>query len=56
LTAVDTQKLKRLASSPEIQEDGTLRARVSIFMALELYLDFINLFLFILRLLGGGRR
>jgi hypothetical protein len=30
--------------------------RVVIMSALQLYLDFINMFLFILRLQGGGRR
>jgi FtsH-binding integral membrane protein len=55
LTAYSNQKLKRLAAMPELQENGALMARMSIFMALELYLDFINLFLFILRLLGGSR-
>ncbi|MBK8027824.1 MAG: Bax inhibitor-1/YccA family protein [Chloroflexi bacterium] len=55
LTAVDTQKLKRLAASPEYQANGSLVAKMSIFMALELYLDFVNLFIFLLRLLGSGR-
>jgi FtsH-binding integral membrane protein len=29
---------------------------LGIFGALKLYLDFINMFLFMLRLMGGGRR
>jgi len=55
LIAVDTQKIKRLAASPEFQADGSLVAKFSIFMALELYLDFVNLFIFLLRLMGNRR-
>jgi FtsH-binding integral membrane protein len=51
LTAYDTQKLKRFASesSPEQQSKVALQG------ALMLYLDFINLFLYMLRLLGRRR-
>ena len=51
LTAYDTQKLKRfaLSSSPQQQEKVALQG------ALMLYLDFINLFLYTLRLLGRRR-
>lgn len=49
LTAYDNQKLKQLAVSDS-------RDSVAIFGALILYLDFINLFLFVLRLLGDRRR
>lgn len=52
LTAYDTQKLKNMAASPEFQSNGDMVARYSIFGALQLYLDFINLFIFLLRLLG----
>lgn len=55
LVAYDTQKVKRLAASPELQADGTLVSKYSIYMALQLYLDFINLFIFLLRLLGSRR-
>ena len=55
LTAYDTQKLKYMAASPQFQEDGSAVAKYSIFGALQLYLDFVNLFLFILRLLGRRR-
>ncbi len=52
LTAYDAQKLKHLAAEVE----GTPSAgRLAILGALTLYLDFINLFLFLLRLLGGRR-
>ena len=52
LTAYDTQKLKYMAASPEFQSNGDMVARYSIYGALQLYLDFINLFIFLLRLLG----
>jgi FtsH-binding integral membrane protein len=55
LTAYDTQKLKTLAlSRPEGISHETER-RGAIIGALSLYLDFINLFLFMLRIFGGGR-
>lgn len=55
LTAYDTQKIKRLAADPTVQEDGSLMLKLSIMGSLNLYLDFINLFLFILRLMGRRR-
>jgi uncharacterized protein len=55
LTAYDTQKIKQLASDPTIQADGDLAMKFSILGALTLYLDFINLFLFLLRLFGRRR-
>jgi hypothetical protein len=54
LTAYDTQRLKNLAL--QTQEDGTLAARLSITGALMLYLDFLNLFLFIVSILGNNDR
>jgi FtsH-binding integral membrane protein len=53
LTAWDTQKLKQIAYAT--QNDAALAARLSISGALSLYLDFINLFLFILRIMGRRR-
>ena len=52
LTAYDTQKILRMASDPKIQagESGLMR-KLSVLGALTLYLDFLNLFLFILRLM-----
>ena len=50
LTAYDTQKLKTLATAPELREN------LAVIGALALYLDFINIFLFMLRILGGGNR
>ena len=55
LTAYDTQKIKRWAADPSFTEDGSLLMKVSIMGALTLYLDFVNLFLFLLRLFGRRR-
>lgn len=52
LTAWDTQKIKRMAS----MTDPGMAGKVSTLGALELYLDFINLFLYILRLLGRANK
>jgi FtsH-binding integral membrane protein len=53
LTAADTQKIVRMSSDPRLQgDDGALLARLSIIGALSLYLDFLNLFLFLLRIFG----
>lgn len=52
LTAYDTQQVKRLAAAnPEPQ----LADKLATMGAMNLYLDFINLFLFLLRIFGGGR-
>ncbi len=56
LTAYDTQRIQRIAQDPALQADGELTTKVGIIAALRLYLDFINLFLFLLRLFGGRRR
>ncbi|MEI9944796.1 MAG: Bax inhibitor-1/YccA family protein [Chitinophagaceae bacterium] len=56
LTAYDVQKLKRIGEG--IEAEGTPAVEVkkrSIMGALSLYLDFINLFLFLLRLFGSKR-
>ncbi len=53
LTAYDVQKLKRIGASVSL---GTETARkVTIMGALTLYLDFINLFLFLLRFFGNRK-
>jgi FtsH-binding integral membrane protein len=55
LTAYDTQKLKTMAlSQPDGLEAGVVR-KGAILGALSLYLDFINLFLMLLRILGSNR-
>ncbi len=53
LVAYDTQKLKRM--SLELGGDDGLTQKASIIGALQLYLDFVNLFLLLLRLLGKRR-
>lgn len=50
LTAYDTQKLKSLAFLG--LEDEQTDRKVAVYGALTLYLDFVNLFLFLLRFLG----
>ena len=52
LTAWDTQKIKEMYSA---MDDGTVAGRKAIMGALSLYLDFINLFLMLLRLAGDRR-
>ncbi|HZR60240.1 MAG TPA: Bax inhibitor-1/YccA family protein [Xanthobacteraceae bacterium] len=52
LTAWDTQKIKEMYSA---NDDGTVTGRKAVMGALTLYLDFINLFLFLLRFLGDRR-
>lgn len=53
LTAYDTQKLKRM--SAQLEEGSESAKKLTIMGALTLYLDFINLFLFLLRFLGERR-
>jgi FtsH-binding integral membrane protein len=55
LTAYDTQKIVRMSREPALQAEGEQLGKVSVLGALTLYLDFINLFLFLLRLLGRRR-
>jgi len=50
LTAYDTQKIKEMYY---VGDDGTVMGRKAIMGALSLYLDFINLFLMLLRLFGN---
>jgi hypothetical protein len=55
LTAYDTQRIKRmLAEANEANQDDAIM-KVSVIGALILYLDFINLFLRILSILGRRR-
>lgn len=51
LTAWDTQKIKQMAMQMPEATDG----RLATVGALSLYLDFINLFLFLLRFFGSSR-
>ncbi|NOX84844.1 MAG: Bax inhibitor-1/YccA family protein [Chlorobi bacterium] len=53
LTAYDVQKLKRIGA--QLTEEGENTRKMTIMGSLTLYLDFINLFLFLLRFLGNRR-
>ena len=55
LTAYDTQKLKNMALTQPAGVDGAVVRKGAILGALSLYLDFINLFLMLLRIFGTGR-
>jgi hypothetical protein len=52
LTAWDTQRIKEMYSA---MDDGTVAGRKAVMGALKLYLDFLNLFLFLLRFMGDRR-
>jgi uncharacterized protein len=52
LTAWDTQQIKEMY---DVNDDGTVAGRKAVMGALRLYLDFINLFLMLLRLMGDRR-
>jgi len=54
LTAYDTQRIGRMANRMGDQSSEAI-AKVAIMGALKLYLDFINMFLFVLRLFGRRR-
>jgi len=58
LTAYDVQKLKRIGAG--IEENGDTMAaddtkKLAIMGALSLYLDFLNIFIFLLRIFGGRK-
>jgi uncharacterized protein len=53
LTAYDVQKIKRIGAGIELGSESA--KKMAIMGALTLYLDFINLFLFLLRLFGSRR-
>jgi FtsH-binding integral membrane protein len=52
LTAYDTQNIKEMY---DVNDDGTIAGRKAVMGALRLYLDFINLFLMLLRIFGDRR-
>lgn len=52
-TAYDTQKIRAFYYHYSVSPD--MLAKASIFSALQLYLDFVNLFLYLLRFLGNKR-
>jgi len=53
LTAYDTQKIKSIYFS--VAGNGEAMAKSAVLGALNLYLDFINMFLFLLRFMGDRR-
>ena len=53
LTAWDTQKIKQMLSMAE--DMGETAQKVALMGALSLYLDFINLFIHLLRIMGNNR-
>lgn len=54
ITAWDTQKIVHIGSMSEVYQDEDSYVKLSILAALTLYLDFINIFLFLLRLFSRG--
>jgi len=52
LTAYDTQRIKE---AYDVNDDGTVTGRKAVLGAMTLYLDFINLFTFLLQLIGDRR-
>ncbi|HTX89301.1 MAG TPA: Bax inhibitor-1/YccA family protein [Bacteroidales bacterium] len=55
LTAYDVQKLKKIGAGIGVEMQDPSVRKLSIMGALTLYLDFINLFLFLLRFLGNRK-
>jgi FtsH-binding integral membrane protein len=55
LTAYDTQRIKNMAQTQPAGLEGAVIRKGAILGALSLYLDFINLFLMLLRIFGQSR-
>jgi len=55
LTVYDTQRIKRMVMGAMQSGNETAVQKIGLFGALSLYLDFINLFLLLLRLMGRRR-
>lgn len=55
LTAYDTQKLKNMAITLPDNATGAMVRKGAIMGALNLYLDFINLFIMLLHIFGGNK-
>lgn len=53
LTAYDTQKIKTMLALSNVADEGA--QKIALLGALSLYLDFINLFLYLLRIFGSSR-
>ncbi len=56
LTAYDVQKLKLLSSGISVYDDEQMVNKVALMGALTLYLDFLNLFLNLLKVMGKKRK
>ncbi len=54
LTAWDTQKIKQMLQTQYDMSEGA--QKIALLGALTLYLDFINLFLYLLRIFGGSNK
>lgn len=54
LTAYDSQKIKQLLTSDDMEVNETTQ-KIALMGAMTLYLDFINLFLYLLRLMGDRK-
>ena len=54
MTAYDNQKLQQMYIYSS--DDAEMTEKASIYGALTLYLDFINIFLYVVRLMGNNRR
>ena len=52
-TAYDTQKIKKMVMNAEVVDEST--QKIALLGSLTLYLDFINLFLYLLRILGSRK-
>ena len=55
LTAYDVQKIKKMGEDGILSQGESAIKKGAIMGALTLYLDFINLFLMLLRFFGGSR-
>ena len=55
LTAYDTQRLKTMARNQPDGIDASVIRKGAILLALSLYLNFINLFIMLLSILGASR-
>lgn len=53
LTAYDVQNISKMDKM--LQDDTEIKNRMAVVASLKLYLDFINLFLYLLRFLGQRR-
>ncbi|MDR1066306.1 MAG: Bax inhibitor-1/YccA family protein [Clostridiales bacterium] len=55
LTAYDTQKMKSFYITSSESAGAEMTSKAAIYGALQLYLDFINIFIYLLRILGRKR-